>query len=183
MSEAPSEKSIFTPEKTAELLSQPAAPINKDAPENKGGRPTKYEDIDLEYVEKLASAGLTDVQIAAIMEIAPSTLYLWKNEHPEFSEALKRGKEVADEKVVKALYSRALGYTHPDVHISNFQGMVTVTPIFKHYPPDPTSCIFWLKKRKPKDWGDETGEFNPDDPASEKSKKVITMGGVRIEVS
>jgi len=32
--------------------------------------------------------------------------------------------------------------------VSQYKGSVTVTPFEKHYPPDTTACIFWLKNRK-----------------------------------
>jgi hypothetical protein len=32
--------------------------------------------------------------------------------------------------------------------------MFSLTPLTKHYPPDTTACIFWLKNRKPKEWRD-----------------------------
>ena len=39
--------------------------------------------------------------------------------------------------------------------ISTYEGDVTITPIIKHYPPDPVSMIFWLKNRCPKRWRDK----------------------------
>ena len=41
------------------------------------------------------------------------------------------------------------------MHISNYQGQVTLTPIIKHYPPDTTAAIFWLKNRKTDQWRDK----------------------------
>jgi hypothetical protein len=55
-----------------------------------------------------AMLGLTDEQIAKNMGIRCSTLYVWKNNHPEISEALKEGKEPADFAVMNALYENAL---------------------------------------------------------------------------
>lgn len=34
--------------------------------------------------------------------------------------------------------------------------MFSQTPLTKHYPPDTTACIFWLKNQKPKEWHDRT---------------------------
>jgi hypothetical protein len=94
--------------------------------------------------------------LAEKFKVSESTLNLWKLKHKEFSEALKAGKEEFDTKnVEKALRDRALGYSHPDVHISNYQGEITVTDIQKHYPPDTTACIFWLKNRQPDKWRDK----------------------------
>jgi hypothetical protein len=86
--------------------------------------------------------------------VSETTINAWKREHEDFSDALKLGKVAADTRVEQSLYRRALGYSHDSVHISNYQGVVTQTPIVEHYPPDPTSCIFWLKNRKPAEWRD-----------------------------
>ncbi len=59
----------------------------------------------------------------------------------------KKGKEIADAEVAKALYRRALGYEHPDVHITNYQGEITETEIIKYYPPDTAAAFIWLKNR------------------------------------
>jgi len=120
------------------------------------GRPEKIKNIDYKQVEKLGECGLTDKEIASCLGIAESTLNNYKKEYPEFMESLKRGKEIADSKVIKALFMRATGYSHPDINISNYQGLVTITPIIKHYAPDPTSMIFWLKNRQPDNWKDRT---------------------------
>jgi hypothetical protein len=69
--------------------------------------------------------------------------------------SIKKGKDEFDTgKVENSLLQSALGYEHPDVHISNYQGEITVTPITKHYPPNPTSLIFWLKNRNKERWRD-----------------------------
>jgi len=44
--------------------------------------------------------------------IALSTLYAWRAEFSEFSEATTRGKEVADDAVEFAMWRRATGYSH-----------------------------------------------------------------------
>jgi hypothetical protein len=77
-----------------------------------------------------------------IFGIAESTLTEYKKKFPEFSDTIKEWKGSADEKVERSLYERATGYSHPDTHISNYQGTVTQTEITKTYPPDPTSIIF-----------------------------------------
>lgn len=52
--------------------------------------------------------GLTDEQIAANIGIAPRTLWRWKNEHSQISQALKRGKEEANYIVENALFNKAI---------------------------------------------------------------------------
>lgn len=118
------------------------------------GRPSKYKPEYAEQAAKLCALGATDRDVADFFKVAESTLNLWKIEHPEFSESLKVAKEVADKRVEQSLYRRALGYSHDSVHVSNYQGDVTLTPIVEHYPPDTTAAIFWLKNRKPEEWRD-----------------------------
>lgn len=120
-----------------------------------GGRPSKKSNLDLKRVEALAKRGWTDEEMARFFEVATSTWYRWKAEDAKFSEALKNWKDEADARVERSLYERAIGYEHPDVHASNYQGTVTLTPIQKKYPPDTTAAIFWLKNRQPDQWRDK----------------------------
>ena len=119
------------------------------------GRPTQYRLNYNNTVYKLCLLGATDKEIASILDISEATLYKWKLKHPKFVEAIKEGKEKADAEIANKLYHRAKGYSHPDVHISNYMGDITITPLTKHYPPDPTSMIFWLKNRQPRLWRDK----------------------------
>ena len=129
------------------------------------GRPSSYKpETMLRQARIMSLAGWTDAQMADLFGVALSTLALWKKEHPEFSDALK-AKDIADAEVEVSLYQRALGYSHPEVHVSNYQGQITLTPITKHYPPDPTSMIFWLKNRQPERWREKAGEGSAPDRA------------------
>lgn len=118
----------------------------------KTGRPSKFVEDMVRQVKILAIKGFTDKEIAKLYAVTEQTVNNWKTQYPDFFESLKNGKEIADNVVERALFERATGYTHPEVHISNHQGVVTKTDIIKHYAPDPTSAIFWLKNRKPGEW-------------------------------
>ncbi len=120
-----------------------------------GGRPRKTDAFDAKQLDKLSKvyeAGYTDKQLCDFLGINKQTLHNYKKEYPEFFDSLKRGKAIADGKVEVALFQRAVGYSHPDVHILR-DG--TIIPIIKHYPPDPTSMIFWLKNRQSDKWRDK----------------------------
>lgn len=119
------------------------------------GRPTKYDSKYNKQVFKLCLLGATDADLARFFEVAESTIHKWKIDFPEFSESLKKGKEQADANVANSLYRRAIGYSHKDTYFSSYEGMVIATPTIKRYPPDPTSAIFFLKNRRPKDWRDK----------------------------
>lgn len=119
------------------------------------GRPTKYKIEYNEQAYKLCLLGHTDEELAEFFEVHVSTIHQWKLDYPDFSDSIKRGKDVADAEVSKSLYHRALGYSHPDVDIKAVNGEIVETPVMKHYPPDATSAIFWLKNRQPKKWRDK----------------------------
>jgi len=120
-----------------------------------GGRPTLYNPEMLPKIEEYARKGLTNEQIAKNLGITAKTLYEWQNKYSEFGNALKAGKEIADREVENALYKRATGYSHPEDKIFlGPGGQPVIVHTIKHYPPDPTSMIFWLKNRQSQKWRD-----------------------------
>lgn len=133
----------------------PAPKGNDYAVGNDGGRETLFKAEYVEQAEKLSMLGATDIEIADFFGVDRSTLYRWKLAHEEFRDALKVGKEKADERVVSSLYHRALGYSHPDVDIRVIEGEIVQTELVKHYPPDTAAAIFWLKNRRKDDWRDK----------------------------
>lgn len=90
---------------------------------------SKWEEVKdkLTLVEGWARDGFTNEQIAEKLGINPDTLYQYQKKYPEFSETLKRGKEIVDYQVENALLKNAL------------DGNVTAQ-------------IYWLNNRKPKQW-------------------------------
>ena len=126
-------------------------------PKQQGGRPSKYKDEYNDQAYKLCLLGATDKELADFFEIKESTLNLWKKAQPGFMESLKRGKDQADSVVASKLYHRATGYEHEDTQFATFQGEITDSQTYiKHYAPDTTACIFWLKNRQSAKWRDKT---------------------------
>lgn len=119
------------------------------------GRPTKYKAEYVKTAKALAKLGATNPEMAEAFGVSLSTLKLWVVQHAEFSAAIKLGKDVADERVVDALYNRAMGYSHEDTDVRVVDGAVVLTPLMKHYPPDTGAAIFWLKNRRPDEWRDK----------------------------
>jgi hypothetical protein len=116
------------------------------------GRPSKFKPEYIEQAEKLCKLGATDMEVADFFGVEVRTVYRWKAENEEFCQALKAGKDTADERVERSLYARANGYEHDEVDIRVVGGEIVQTPIRKYYPPDTTAAIFWLKNRKPSQW-------------------------------
>ena len=119
------------------------------------GRPTKYKPEYDQQAYKLCLLGHTDAELAVFFEVNEDTIHEWKKVHISFSESIKSGKEIADADVTMSLYKRAMGCSTPDVDIKVIDGKVVETPLIKHYPPDPTSMIFWLKNRQKDKWRDK----------------------------
>lgn len=121
-------------------------PIEEHKP---NGRPPKYkgeETNDLAY--KFALLGGKDEIIAEFLGIGVSTLYDWKSKHPDFLEAIKQGGAQADAEIAQSLYQRAKGYTTKETKIATYEGQITDTlEVDKHYPPDTTAAVIWLKNR------------------------------------
>jgi len=99
--------------------------------------------------EKASKLGATDIEIAYMLSVDVRTLYRWKSTNDEFCQALKVGKEMADKRVERSLFARAVGYEHDEVDIRAVGGEIVQTQIRKYSPPDPTAGIFWLKNRNP----------------------------------
>lgn len=118
-------------------------------------RPTKYQKAYAEQARKLCLLGYTDDQLADFFEVNPATIHRWKKDHREFCDSIKNGKTIADGDVVDSLYQRAMGYEHPEDDIRTVDGRIVITPTIKHYPPDTTAAIFWLKNRQKAQWRDK----------------------------
>ena len=122
----------------------------------KAGQPTKFNAKVEKQILCMALKSFTDVEMADILNITEATLTHWKKAHPKFFTSVKEAKKEADASVVKSLHERAVGYSiEEDKVFCNSEGDVTTVKTIKHYPPDPTSMIFWLKNRQPKEWRDK----------------------------
>jgi len=132
------------------------------------GRPSKHEGRKTnKLVYRLSLLGLTDKEMAGVLEIDVSTLQDWKKDHPQFTDAIKKGKDNADSNVVKSLYKRANGYDYTETKIekgTNSKGTVnSITTTRKHVPPDVGAIAFWLKNRRGKKWNDRIPDDNGGD--------------------
>lgn len=117
------------------------------------GRPTSYREIYIKQAYKLCLLGATDKDLADFFGVSEQTINNWKKNHPEFFESINRGKLIMDAKVAECLYKLAIGYSYPDVRVTNSRGKITITETTKHYPPNVKACIFWLRNRQPEKWG------------------------------
>ena len=165
----------------------------------KRGRPTKFDPQVCRQAERLCKLGATDAELADFFQVNEDTIYSWKKDHPEFSEALKKGKTLADATVADRLYMRATGYRHLAFKMFVHEGKVLTKRYVEHYPPDTGAAIFWLKNRRPDLWRDrvehtgkdggpiETREVGDDDLARwlafEATRNVVSRAKAKARAS
>ncbi len=159
----------------AKKQSKPAPSITKKkVTRAKPGQPTAFKPEYVVLAHNYCLLGATDKDLARLFDVTEATINNWKDKHPQFFESIKAGKDEADAKVAESLFKRATGYSHPDVHVSNYQGDITLTPLTKHYPPDPTSGIFWLKNRQRDKWRERLDHSSdPENPLFPPSTVII----------
>jgi hypothetical protein len=120
------------------------------------GRPTQFKPEYCEQVEKLCKLGATDKQLAEFFDVAVDTIYNWKHKHPEFVDAIKNGKTIADMQVSNSLFKKATGYTVEREKVVGKGETQKVVKVQIDVEPDTTAAIFWLKNRQPEYWRDRT---------------------------
>lgn len=108
-----------------------------------------------ERIKFLAEKGFTEKEIAKAVSVDLSTITKWKQRNPKFFTSLKDWKKKADREIERSLFERASGYEHPETKVQFVDGKWEQVELTKHYPPDPTSMIFWLKNRKSDVWSDK----------------------------
>jgi transcriptional regulator with XRE-family HTH domain len=114
-------------------------------------------DERIRQIEILALKGFTDAEMADVIGVTEQTFNNWKTQKPSFFESLKDWKIQADSKVEVSLYEKATGYEHPETKLfKTSEDKIISEEVTRHYPPDTTAMIFWLKNRKKKVWRDRT---------------------------
>lgn len=95
------------------------------------GRPSGYDPRFCDEVIEFLKDGYSLTAFAGHIGVARSSIFKWADEHPEFSDAIKRGQAAATlwwEKANRALATGGAG--------------------------NATACVFGLKNRAPDDWRD-----------------------------
>ena len=129
----------------------------------KRGRPTDFKPEYVEQVERFCAVmGTLDVDIAQFFNVCVATIGNWKNEHPEFLEAITRGKAVTDQKVVQKLIDRTMGaewIEQKEVKLKRTEyengkkvleeETVEIVDLKKAAPPDTPAIALYLHNRRP----------------------------------
>lgn len=116
-------------------------------------RPSKYEQEikpHLEEIRKAVEAGATVEEIAKAFGISTSTIYKYKAEKKEFSDAFARGRDKVIFEIKAALLKKALGYEYQEkkqyIKKDEDGEQVTYTEITtRHQPPSETAGAMLLR--------------------------------------
>lgn len=120
----------------------------------------------LDDIERWLRQGATHKEIADKLGISVSAYHAYRKaalegeeKYAEMRDLFVRACEPADKKVECALHKRACGFWWDEQVFelrtdrrTGEEREVCVRRTRRYVPPDPTSVIFWLTNRKPKDW-------------------------------
>ena len=116
-------------------------------------------------VTDLCLLGATNEELGRVFGVDERTINRWLVTKPEFCQAVKNGRELADAQVARALYLKATGqWTQPAVKIAAkiatlHDGTVIksehIVEYVEHFPPDTAAAFIWLKNRQPHRWRDK----------------------------
>jgi len=105
---------------------------------------------DREYVPEyaeiagmLCQLGRTYAEIRQVFQVKAGVFNRWRREHSELDEALAINKKMANAKVSKALFDKAIGYSYKAEQTVMKDGSIRTT--WKHVPADVAAQIFYLK--------------------------------------
>lgn len=108
-----------------------------------------YKPEFVAQAEKLCKfLGATNAELAAFFGVTERCILKWMDEKPDFKEAVNAGKMLPDAEVAESLYWSAKGYEREEMDIKVVNGVIVETPYTRHYPPNPTSLIFYLCNRR-----------------------------------
>lgn len=125
------------------------------------GRPTLFDPQMCDQAHNYCLLGATNAELAAFLHVSPTTIDRWIAERADFGDAVKRGRVVADSRVARAIYDRAVGYDRTVERATLVDGKLKPVPSTIHYPANVQAGIFWLRNRRRSTWRD-----GPDTPAT-----------------
>jgi len=130
----------------------------------------------------IAARGATDRELAVMFGLDPISIQRWRETYTEFDDALSDGRTMADARVTRALFERAVGYSHPEEKIFQWDGEIITHDTIKHYAPDVNAIKLWLTNRQKDAWKDRVRNEHTgskDGPiAIRQEDKVMLMASI-----
>lgn len=136
----------------------------------------KFKREFIEQAKNYCQLGATDFELGEFFKVTERQINNWKLKYPEFAEALKIGKAIADERVERSMYAKACGYKHEAVKIFMPAGAKkpVYAPYTEHVAPDTVAGMFWLQNRRPDIWRDRRADFG----GVGGDKEIVIKGGL-----
>jgi hypothetical protein len=116
------------------------------------GRPSLYRPEYCELARNYCLLGATNEDLGGFFDVTTRTIDNWIATHPEFATAVRQAKALADARVARCLYQRAVGHGHKIERTLWHLGKERPVSDTLYYPPDVRACIFWLRNRQPRLW-------------------------------
>lgn len=100
--------------------------------------------------------GASDQDLAEFFEVKPATIKHWRQRHPSFNAALRRGRLQADAEVAECIFKQAKGTaTIKRTKVLQYKdGTHEVVEYEEALPPNTDAGKFWLTRRQREKWGD-----------------------------
>lgn len=140
------------------VIPQPEEPKDRWG---RAGRPSSFRPEYVGQVRILCEEGFTDSEIARHFKVCKDTIYCWQKDYPEFHEAMKLGKGLADDRAERRLYEQAMGYVttvkkQMKVRLADGSEQLVEATEEVVMPPNMDALKFFLKNRRPDQWKEKT---------------------------
>jgi len=150
-------------------MDKKSAPKKRPSPKAKKGKGRKsvngqYTDYQPGFCDLLKSYAEGDAefygtvhQICKLLNCSIQSYYNWRNNHPEFAEAVKYALFIGSQNCLKSLYERANGVSKTVTTrvVEQSDGKTRREYISVTNPPDTQALKFILTNRDPDNWKDK----------------------------
>ncbi|MBV8186104.1 MAG: helix-turn-helix domain-containing protein [Alphaproteobacteria bacterium] len=119
------------------------------------GRPTEYKLEYCELAQNYCLLGATNEDLAGFFGVSRRTVDNWIAAEPPFAEAVRGARALADARVARSLYERAIGFSYRSTRTVLHRGEERELSEAVYCPPDVRACIFWLRNRQRDHWSDK----------------------------
>ena len=140
------------------------------------GQPQTFNPTYCELAREYCLVGATNEVLGDFFGVTSRTIDNWIATHPDFADAVYRGRAVADAVVVRALFERAKGFSHQVSRTTLYRGKEQTVTNTVSYPPDTQACMFWLRNRQRQYW-QARAEATPEVEAADDMAALLDAAG------
>lgn len=131
------------------------------------GRLTLYRPEYDDQAHNHCLLGATNTGLAELLGVGERTIDRWIADIPSFAKAVREGRAVADGRIARSLYERAVGYRQSVERVVVLRGEAKKIDVTVQHPPDTQACIFWLRNRCRENWNAKPTPAGGDGPTED----------------